>query len=68
MGGQIKIDLLGTTFNYVVKYIDHRRDEHLIGFTAFEDAERTAQFIANMYDKSILFDGYIERKYVKENE
>lgn len=49
--------------DYIIQYVDHRRDPQRVNCSAFEDAEAIAQFIANRYGKCTLFDGTYSREY-----
>jgi hypothetical protein len=54
------------TLDYRITYTDHRRDEQEVCCSAFEDAEKIAQFLADLYDRASLSDGELCWVYRRE--
>lgn len=51
---------------YRITYVDHRYDLQEVTCSAYEDAERIAQFIADMYGSSEMIDGSITLTWTKK--
>jgi hypothetical protein len=54
------------TLDYRITYTDHRRDEQEVRCSAFEDAEKIAKFLADLYGYASLSDGEICWVYRRE--
>lgn len=47
----------GAPRGYVICYADHRFDQQSVKITNYEDGERVAQFLADLYGSATLTDG-----------
>jgi hypothetical protein len=56
------------TLDYRITYTDHRRDEQEVRCSAFEDAEKIAKFLADLYGHVCLVDGELLWVYHHDRE